>query len=85
MKVYLDCGLDERTRRRRLELSSSGVTATRTGVARNLAKRDRIDSGRAMSPLKRVRDAVLVDTTWLSIAEQVSIICSLARRRFGIA
>ena len=50
-------------------------------VLENLKTRDRIDSSRRMSPLRRVPDAVLVDTTMLSIEEQVRIVCALVRRR----
>ncbi|MBN2537189.1 (d)CMP kinase, partial [candidate division WOR-3 bacterium] len=48
-------------------------------------KRDRMDSGRAMSPLVRVADAVLVDTTELTIEEQVAVVCELARERMARA
>ena len=50
-------------------------------VLANLVKRDRIDSGREVSPLRRMPDAVLMDTTHLTIEEQVDIVCDLARRR----
>ena len=83
LKVYLDCAIGERSARREHELESGGVSVSRRAVRRNLAKRDRIDSGRRMSPLRRVADAVLVDTTFLTVAEQVAVVCSLARRRMA--
>jgi len=81
LKLYLDCDLKERAKRRELELKEQGTRQARRQVRANLARRDRVDSSRRMSPLKRVKDAVVIDTTDLTIAEQVGIVCDLARRR----
>ena len=83
LKVFLACDAAERTRRRLDEWAASGVAASRQIVEENLTTRDRIDSSRRMSPLRRVADAVLVDTTHITIDEQVAVICALARARFG--
>jgi len=64
-------------------LQEKGLAMSRAAVRNNLRKRDRIDSGRSVAPLVRVSDAVLVDTTMLTIEEQVSVVCDLARRRQG--
>ncbi len=81
LKIFIECDAAERARRRQLELVGQGVRAGRKTVLANLLKRDRIDSGRETSPLRRMPDAVLVDTTHLTIEEQVEIVCDLARRR----
>lgn len=81
LKVYLDCDLEERARRREKELSELGTRQARRSVRQGLARRDRIDSTRRMSPLKMADDAVLIDTTDLTIEEQVGVVCDLARRR----
>jgi cytidylate kinase len=81
LKVYLDCAVDARAGRRLKELGTAGRSAA--AVRANLVKRDRIDSGRKMSPLVRTPDAVLVDTTDLTIEEQVAVVCDLARRRLA--
>ncbi len=83
LKIYLDCDVNARAVRRLKELAGRRQKASAAAVRANLAKRDRIDSGRRMSPLKRVPDAVLVDTTNLTIEEQVAIVCDLARRRMA--
>lgn len=80
LKVFLDCDLRARASRRRNELAAAGMRVGASSVRRNLMKRDRVDSGRAMSPLVRTPDAVLVDTSDLTIEEQVGIVCELARR-----
>jgi cytidylate kinase len=81
LKIFLVCETPERARRRRLELAEKGSRVSRRSVLANLVERDRIDSGREVSPLRRVPDAVLVDTSHLTIDEQVSVICDLAGRR----
>jgi len=83
LKVFLDCDIRARAGRRKKELAESGIGTSRGSVLANLRKRDRIDSGRAVAPLKRVPDAVLVDTSMLTIEEQVAVVCDLARRRQG--
>ena len=82
LKVFIECDAAERARRRQLELAGQGVCTGREAVLANLVKRDRIDSGREVSPLRRMPDAVLIDTTHLTIEEQTAIVCDLARRRF---
>jgi CMP/dCMP kinase len=84
LKVFIECDAAERARRRQLELAGLGVCTGRDAVLANLAKRDRIDSGREVSPLRRMPDAVLLDTTHLTIEEQTLIVCDLVRRGCGL-
>ena len=81
LKIFLECDATERARRRQLELVGQGVRAGRRAVFANLVRRDRIDSRRKVSPLRRMPDAVLLDTTHLTIEEQTAIVCDLVRRR----
>ncbi|HTW91981.1 MAG TPA: (d)CMP kinase [bacterium] len=81
LKIFIECDVAERARRRQLELAGQGVCTGQKAVLANLVKRDRIDSGREVSPLRRMPDAVLLDTSHLTIEEQVSVVCDLARRR----
>lgn len=78
LKIYLDCSLAERARRRQQELAAQ---IPRAQVEKNIRTRDRLDSSRRISPLRRVPAAILIDTTHLTIDEQVAIVCALARRR----
>lgn len=80
VKVYLDCDPGIRSGRRERELREGGMAVKRRQVAANLNKRDRIDSGRRVAPLRRVADAVLVDTSMLMIEEQVAVVCGLVQR-----
>jgi cytidylate kinase len=71
LKVFLTCDLHERAKRRHSELESQGVDFSPHKVRKNLEARDEIDSTREDSPLKRAEGAVIVDTTNLTIGEQV--------------
>jgi cytidylate kinase len=81
LKVFLVCDTPERAQRRHQEWIANGVASDPRIVERGLTERDRIDSSRRMSPLRRVPDAILVDTTHLTIEEQVAVVCVLARER----
>jgi CMP/dCMP kinase len=74
VKIYLDAAPEERARRRASDPAHSGGPATVSDVATLLTERDRIDSTRAASPLYAAADAIVVDTTGLSIEEVVSAV-----------
>jgi cytidylate kinase len=67
LKVYLTASADERARRRSVE-----DAAGRAVTAADLARRDRLDSTRAVDPLRQADDAVVLDTTALGIDEVVA-------------
>ena len=86
VKVFLQAELAERARRRLLE--GSDVEPVPEAVAREaeaIAARDRRDSERAISPLRRPDDAVDLDTTRLGFDEQVAAVVALVRAREGRA
>jgi len=70
LKIFLDGTLDVRARRRYLETLARGEAADYDQVRRSVRLRDEIDSSRAVAPLRPADDAVVIDTTLLSI-EQV--------------
>ena len=71
VKFYLDADLDTRARRRRDDLVARGLDADLESVREDIERRDRQDMGRALAPLVKPEDAVVVDTTGLGIAEVV--------------
>lgn len=71
LKVFLTADIDERTKRRFEEYLSKGRTVTFKDVKANLSKRDRIDSSREHSPLSKADDAFELDTTNLTIDEEI--------------
>lgn len=70
LKIYLDATVEERARRRWQEMRNRGtVDADCRQVLESMRRRDRIDSGRDVSPLRPAQDAVIIDTTTLTVAE----------------
>lgn len=76
-KVYLDADLKERAKRRLLELKEKGIKATLEQQIEEISGRDRLDSQREASPLLRDKNAVVVDTTHLTIEQQVDRVIQL--------
>lgn len=70
-KFYIDANFSERVNRRYKESQELGQKVTIDSVSNDLDNRDKIDSTRVHSPLKRADDAIYVDTTNLSIEQVV--------------
>lgn len=68
-KLYVDADVRERARRRWLQVSARGDTRTLDDLVDDLTRRDARDSGRATAPMVRADDAVLLDTTSMSISQ----------------
>lgn len=74
VKIFLTATIDERTKRRVLEFELNGLSVTVEQIRENLLHRDAVDSTRKVSPLIKPADAVEVDTSYVTIEQQVNII-----------
>lgn len=83
LKVFMSCDLAERARRRQRELEEGGILRDIEEVKANLKQRDEVDSRRKISPLIHTPDAFYVETTNLTIAQQVELIEEEVRKRMG--
>jgi cytidylate kinase len=81
LKVFLDASLEERARRRHEELIRRGETPHVADVRAALEARDHQDRERAVAPLRPAEDAVVIDTTALSITQAIDALLSIARAR----
>jgi len=81
VKFYLTAGIDERARRRLAELNAKGVVSTLEEVRDDIAKRDDSDESRTVGPLKPAAEAVIVDTTHLTLDEVVEKLVSIVKKR----
>lgn len=79
LKVYLLASAEERARRRYAERVAQGQPADYEQIRQAMEQRDRLDAGRVHSPLRPADDAVLLDTTGLSIDEVAARVLALAR------
>ena len=71
VKLWVDAALEERARRRWLQVKAKGDDRPLTAMIEALAARDARDAGRATAPMMRAPDAVLLDTTAMGISEAV--------------
>lgn len=76
VKIFMTASLDERAKRRLKEYYEKGISISLEEVKKNIESRDEIDSGRDVSPLTIAEGAVEVNTSEVSIEEQVNIIMS---------
>ncbi|MBR9978908.1 MAG: (d)CMP kinase [Bacteroidetes bacterium] len=80
-KIYLVADAETRAQRRKLQLEEQGIAADFGTILREIEERDRNDSAREHSPLRKADDAIEVETTNTTIEEQVSMILSLVMKR----
>ncbi|MBS2969431.1 (d)CMP kinase [Metabacillus sp. KIGAM252] len=81
VKVFLLASVEERAKRRYEENLLRGFDSSIDLLAKEIARRDKLDSEREVSPLKKAEDAVEIDTTSLSIGEVVVRIKELMTER----
>lgn len=78
LKIFLTASVEERSKRRWLELKAKGIEVNLAELEEQIRKRDELDSNREVDPLRQADDAILIDTTNLSIAEVTDRIVELA-------
>jgi cytidylate kinase len=81
LKIYLDASAEARAQRRHAEIVARGEEADYREILAAMKERDRIDSTRALAPLRPAADAVIVDSTHLSIEQVVDRAIELAASR----
>ena len=90
-KFYLDASAQERARRRFLEFKDRGVKASLSDILKDIKIRDHKDKSRAVSPLKKARGSIVIDSSKLTpeqvvgkILEKIKAVDSSRQRRAGI-
>jgi cytidylate kinase len=79
LKLYLDARIEERAQRRYYELAQRGQAASYDGVLDAMRRRDRVDSQRQVSPLQPADDAMVIDTSDLTVDEVLDLVEGLIR------
>lgn len=75
-KIYLTASVETRAKRRFLELQEKGVDCNIEAIAQDIAERDSRDMNREIAPLRQAEDAVLIDSSDMTIEEVVQAILS---------
>jgi cytidylate kinase len=83
LKVFMTADLEIRAERRQKELFEQGEMVGLETIIENLSERDRIDTTRTESPLRKAEDAIELDTSFLEFGEQVERIVLWAKDKIG--
>ena len=81
LKIFLTASVEERARRRYAEMVAKGQQVDLQQLQADIAKRDKQDSERAISPLRQAEDALLLDTSDMGISEVTERILQLVQER----
>ena len=81
IKIFLTASIEERSQRRWRELTDKGFTMSLAEITRDIAARDKKDCERAISPLVQSPDAILLDTSGISIESAVIAILTICKER----
>ena len=84
VKIFLTADPEVRARRRYEELLARGEKVAFENVLADLQQRDRQDSERKLAPLKRARDAVLLDTTEMDLEQAAAALETIVKERLGL-
>jgi CMP/dCMP kinase len=74
LKFFMVADIEERARRRADELRAQGIEARPEDLVQDIRRRDSVDSTRSESPLRRAPDAIEIDTSRLTIDQQVDFV-----------
>ena len=79
VKIYLTASVDTRAKRRYDEITEKGISCDYNEIAADIKERDKRDMNRSIAPLKQAEDAVLIDSSDMTIAEVTRAIVELCR------
>jgi cytidylate kinase len=80
VKFFMIAGIESRARRRAQELRTKGAEPDLDGLMKEIRERDSLDSTRKESPLRKADDAIEIDTSDMTIEEQVRTVVDRVRR-----
>lgn len=84
LKLFLEASIEERAQRRYKQLRNKGIAADLAALQLELKQRDERDKNRTVAPLKPAADAILIDTTHLSIKDVFNQISAIVHQRFAL-
>lgn len=79
VKIFMTASVEERAKRRFKEFQEKKADITLEEVKENIEKRDKIDSERSISPLKKADDAIEFDNTGLSITDELDLLLNIVK------
>lgn len=85
VKIYLTASSQKRAERRYKELTEKGIACCLDEIRMDIEERDRRDMNREISPLRQAEDAVLVDSSDMTIEEVTERILQICREKFSLS
>ena len=82
LKIFLDASAEERAKRRQLQLQQKGINVNFNNLLQEIQERDFRDRNRLVAPLKPADDAILIDSTSMSIDAVFNQVLQLVNQRF---
>ena len=82
MKIFLDASAEERARRRQLQLQQKGINVSFDNLLQEIQERDFRDRNRPVAPLKPANDAIIIDSTTMSVDSVFNQVLELVNQRF---
>ena len=82
VKIYLDATPEERAKRRMIQNQEKGIETSYEEVLENIKDRDKRDSTRKISPLKKAEDAIYIDSSDMTIEEVVDKVITLIKEKY---
>jgi len=83
VKFFMTASPDVRARRRYDELMGKGQQVSYEEVEENVKKRDYLDTHRAVSPLKKTEDAILIDNSEMTVEEEIELMLQKIKEKVG--
>jgi cytidylate kinase len=81
LKIFMQTNVNIRAKRRQAELKERGEEIELSEIIENLIKRDQIDTTRKEGPLRKAEDALVLDSSEVSIGEQIKYVLALAEEK----
>lgn len=79
VKLFITATIEERVKRRHQQLLTEGQQISLESVAQNLLERDQKDAQRAVAPLKKAADAIVLDTSFFDRSSQLEVALAIVR------
>lgn len=83
VKIYLDCSLEERAKRRYRQNLGKGIDESYEEILSSIKERHRLETEREIAPFVKAEDAILVDSTYMTIDEVVETVMNIIMEKFS--
>ena len=82
IKFFLECNIDERTNRRYNQYKKNNISIKKDELKQLILERDKNDTKRKNSPLKRMNDSIIIDTSNLKVEDVIILMCNKIKEKY---